>query len=84
MGGNFEKYLIDQDGYVVKHFSCTVLNYDIEKTLKESLLEAGVTATMGEGRTMEVFNEEYQTVCKEIEKLLAGSKSPLNPSLVKL
>jgi glutathione peroxidase-family protein len=84
MGGNFEKYLIDQDGYVVKHFSCTVLNYDIEKTLKESLLEAGMTPTMGEGRTMEVFNEEYQTVCKEIEKLLAGSKSPLNSSLVKL
>lgn len=84
MGGNFEKYLIDIDGYVVKHFACTVLNYDIEKTLKESLLEAGITPTMGEGRTMEVFNEEYQTVCKEIEKLLAGSKSPLNPSLVKL
>jgi len=84
MGGNFEKYLIDQDGYVVKHFACTVLNYDIEKTLKESLIEAGITPTMGEGRTMEVFNEEYQTVCKEIEKLLAGSKSPLNPSLVKL
>jgi glutathione peroxidase-family protein len=84
MGGNFEKYLIDRDGYVVKHFQCTVLNYDIEKTLKESLIEAGTPAEMGEGRTMEVFNEEYQTICKEIEKLIAGAVSPLNPSLVKI
>lgn len=84
MGGNFEKYLIDSDGYVVKHFACTTLNYDIEKTLKDSLIEQGIPATMGEGRTMEVFNEEYATVCKEIEKLIAGAKSPLNPSLVKL
>lgn len=84
MGGNFEKYLIDRDGYVVKHFQCTVLNYDIEKTLKDSLIEAGTPAKMGEGRTMEVFNEEYQTICKEIEKLIAGAVSPLNPSLVKI
>jgi glutathione peroxidase-family protein len=84
MGGNFEKYLIDSDGYVFKHFSCTTLNYDIEKTLKESLIEAGTPAIMGEGRTMEVFNEEYQTICKEIERLIVGAKSPLNPSLVKI
>lgn len=81
MGGNFEKYLIDSDGYVVKHFACTTLNYDIEKTLKESLIEAGTPAEMGEGRTMEVFNEEYAVVCREIEKLLAGAKSPLNKEL---
>lgn len=84
MGGNFEKYLIDKDGYVVKHFACTTLNYDIEKTLKESLIEAGEPAKMGEGRTMEVFNEEYETICKEIEKLIAGAKSPLNPALIKI
>jgi glutathione peroxidase-family protein len=84
MGGNFEKYLVDKDGYVVKHFPCTTLNYDIEKTLKESLIAAGTPAEMGEGRTMEVFNEEYATICKEIEKLIAGAKSPLNPSLVKI
>lgn len=84
MGGNFEKYLIDSDGYVVKHFACTTLNYDIEKTLKESLIAAGTPASLGEGRTMEVFNEEYSFVCSEIEKLIAGARSPLNQLLVKL
>lgn len=84
MGGNFEKYLIDSEGYVVKHFACTTLNYDIEKTLKESLIEAGTPALMGDGRTMEVFNEEYSVICSEIEKLLAGAKSPLNKSLVNI
>ena len=84
MGGNFEKYLIDKDGYAVKHFMCTTLNYDIEKTLKESLIAAGTLAQMGEGRTMEVFNEEYAFICNEIEKCIAGAKSPLNPSLIKL
>lgn len=84
MGGNFEKYLIDSDGYVVKHFTCTTLNYDIEKTLKESMNTEGIPVTMGEGRTMEVFNEEYSFICSEIEKVIAGSKSSVNPLLVKL
>jgi len=80
MGGNFEKYLVDKDGYVVKHFSCTVLNYDIEKTLKDSLIEAGIPAQMGEGRTAEVFTEEFSVVCREIEKLISGDISPINPN----
>jgi glutathione peroxidase-family protein len=80
MGGNYEKYLVDRDGYVVKHFACTTLNYDIEKTLKESLIEQGQPAKMGEGRTMEIFNEEYSFICNEIEKLIAGAKSPINPT----
>jgi glutathione peroxidase-family protein len=80
MGGNFEKYLIDKDGYVVKHFSCTTLNYDVEKTLKEDLIAKGNPAVMGKGRTPEVFDEEYTLICKEIEKLIAGNKSPLNPT----
>jgi glutathione peroxidase-family protein len=80
MGGNFEKYLIDKDGYVVKHFACTTLNYDIEKTLKDKLILEGKPASMGEGRTMEVFNEEYSLICSEIEKLIAGAKSPINPA----
>ena len=79
MGGNFEKYLVDKDGYVVKHFACTTLNYDIEKTLKESLIEAGTPAQMGEGRSPEVFAEEYLVVCAEIEKLISGDLSPINP-----
>lgn len=84
MGGNFEKYLIDSDGYVVKHFTCTTLNYDIEKTLKDSMTAEGIPVTMGEGRTMEVFNEEYSFICSEIEKVIAGAKSPINSLLVKI
>ncbi len=77
-GGNFEKYLIDKDGYVADWFSCTVLNYDIENTLKEELLAKGTPAAMGEGRTPEVFDEEYALVQQKIEKLLAGDKSLIN------
>jgi glutathione peroxidase-family protein len=80
-GGNFEKYLIDRDGYVVMHFKCTALNYDIEKTLKESLLEAGKEAVMGEGRTVEVFEEEFAFVSSQIERLISGEKSILNPEV---
>lgn len=77
-GGNFEKYLIDRDGYVANWFQCTVLNYDIEKTLKEDLISNGPPASMGEGRTTEVFNEEYNLVQREIERLIAGDKSLIN------
>jgi glutathione peroxidase-family protein len=78
-GGNFEKYLIDKDGYVANWFQCTVLNYDIEKTLKEDMIAKGTPAAMGEGRTPEVFAEEYSLVCAEIEKLISGDLSPINP-----
>lgn len=77
-GGNFEKYLIDKDGYIANWFQCTVLNYDIEKTLKEDLISKGTPAAMGEGRTPEVFEEEYALVQQEIEKLIAGDKSLIN------
>jgi hypothetical protein len=33
---------------------------------------------MGEGRTPEVFEEEYNLVQQEIEKLIAGDKSLIN------
>lgn len=81
MGGNFEKYLIDKDGYVVKHFACTTLNYDVEKTLKDSLIAEGRTPKMGKGRTPEVFDEEFAFISKEIEKVIAGEKSPINPNV---
>jgi glutathione peroxidase-family protein len=79
-GGNFEKYLIDKDGFVSNWFQCTVLNYDIEKTLKEDLMSKEIPYAMGEGRTPEVFEEEYNLVQQEIEKLIAGSKSIINPN----
>jgi glutathione peroxidase-family protein len=82
MGGNFEKYLIDRDGYVIKHFANTVLNYDIEKTLKERMIAEGqVNLDQHKDRTPEMFPEEYALVCSEIEKAIAGARSPLNPLL---
>jgi glutathione peroxidase len=85
MGGNYEKYLIDRDGYVIKHFENSVLNYDVEKTYKETLIAEGVhNPSQGFGRTTEIFNEEYAFVCSEIEKAIAGAKSALNPSLAKV
>ena len=82
MGGNYEKYLIDRDGYVMKHFTCTVLNYDIEKTLKEFMISQGQKPLMGEDRSTEIFEEEFAFVCSEIEKAIAGARSALNPALV--
>jgi glutathione peroxidase len=86
MGGNYEKYLIDKDGYVIKHFPNTSLNYDVEKTFKESLIAEGHSGPFEQhgGRTIETFNEEYNFVCSEIEKAIAGARSPLNTSLVKV
>lgn len=82
MGGNYEKYLIDRDGYVMKHFVNGVLNYDVEKTYKESLIAQGqMKPQQHESRTTEIFNEEYAFVCSEIEKALAGATSDLNPVL---
>lgn len=82
MGGNFEKYLIDRDGYVIKHFANTVLNYDVEKTYKEFLISQGhKNPGQHDDRTPEMFPEEYAFVCSEIEKALAGAKSALNPAL---
>lgn len=80
MGGNYEKYLVDKDGYVVKHYQCTVLNYDIEKTLKDSLIEQGIKPTLGLGRSQKIFDEEFEVVCKDIEDLINGKKSVINPS----
>jgi glutathione peroxidase-family protein len=79
MGGNYEKYLIDKDGYVYKHYPCTVLNYDIEKTLKESLEKEGKSASLGEHRSQEVFEEEYSLFCQDIENLISGKRSIINP-----
>jgi glutathione peroxidase-family protein len=77
MGGNFEKYLIDKDGYVHKHYSCTTLNWDIEKTLKEVSFNSGP----GPGRSRKVFEEEWSVICQDIEELIAGKRSIVNPAL---
>lgn len=80
MGGNYEKYLVDKDGYVAKHYACTVLNYDVEKTLKETLTEAGMPISAGMGRSRKVFEEEYAVISQHIEELINGTKSVINPN----
>jgi len=79
-GGNFEKYIIDKDGYIAKWFQCTVLNYDSEKGVKEAAERDGRTIGLGAGRSQKVFEEEYAVVCNLIEELIAGKKSLINPN----
>jgi glutathione peroxidase-family protein len=78
-GGNFEKYLVDRDGYVDKHYQCTVLNYDSEKGVKEAAAAAGNHIDVGPGRSMKIFEEEYAVICQHIEDLIAGKKALINP-----
>lgn len=82
MNCNFEKYLIDKDGYVVKHYACTTLNYDVERTLKEDLLEKGILAKMGPDRSDAIFQEENAVIRDHIKRLMDGEKSFINPNYV--
>jgi glutathione peroxidase-family protein len=79
-GGNFEKYIIDRDGYIAKWLQCTVLNYDSEKGVKEAAEKSGAVIGVGPGRSQKIFEEEYAVVCGIIEELIAGKKSLINPS----
>jgi len=78
-GGNFEKYLVDRDGFVDKHYQCTVLNYDSERGVKEAAEREGRPIDVGPGRSLKIFQEEYDVICKHIEELIAGKKSLINP-----
>jgi glutathione peroxidase len=82
MNANFEKYLIDKDGYVVKHYPATTLNWDVERTLKEDLIAQGANPTMGPDRSEYIFNEENAVIRDHIERLMAGERSRINPNLV--
>jgi len=80
MGGNFEKYLVDKDGYVDKHFQCTVLNWDSEATVKEMAAKEGREIGIGMGRSKKIFDEEWTVVCQSIEELMMGRRSFVNPA----
>ena len=82
MNANFEKYLIDKDGYVVKHYPATTLNWDVERTLKEDLAAQGIDAKMGPDRSEYIFNEEDAVIRDHIQRLMAGERSRINPNLV--
>jgi glutathione peroxidase-family protein len=79
MGGNFEKYLVDKDGFVSKHYQCTILNKDSEKTVKEMAEVSGADIGVGLGRSKKIFEEEWSVICQDIEELIAGKKSIINP-----
>lgn len=66
MGGNFEKFLVDRDGKVVKRFhNSTLLDYYYEN------VEAGITESMENHEHPPLTAKEaYDLICSEIEKLL--------------
>ena len=66
MGGNFEKFLVDRDGNVVKRFH----NYMLLDYYKDNV-EAGITEPMENRENPPLTSEEaYDLICSEIEKLL--------------
>jgi len=81
-GGNFEKYLVDRDGYVDKWYQCTTLNYDSERGVKEAAEREGRPIDVGPGRSQKIFEEEWDVICSHIEALIAGKKSVINPASV--
>ena len=59
MFGNFEKYLVNRDGYVVKHFvNGTLINYSAENGANGSPVQAGTD------------EEEFNNISRAIEELL--------------
>lgn len=74
MHGNFEKYLIDKDGHVIKHFHCTALNTDVEASLKRE----NPNATLNTSITPEIVEEEFRVICEAIESAINGEKSVLS------
>lgn len=73
MFGNFEKYLVDRDGFVIKHFPCSVLNCSSEKTLTAEKAAAGETIGRNPELTDEIVEEEFRVVCESIEQAIAGT-----------
>jgi glutathione peroxidase-family protein len=78
MFGNFEKYLVDREGFLIKHFACSVLNCGSEKTLTAEKIAAGQNIGRNPELTDEIIEEEFKVVCETIEEALAGKKSSLN------
>lgn len=78
-GGNFEKYIVDRDGYVAKWYQCTVLNYDSEKGVKEQAAKEGRPIDIGPGRSRKIWQEEFDVICQMIEGLIDGKRSLINP-----
>jgi glutathione peroxidase-family protein len=69
MAANFEKYLVDKDGFVIAHYTPSVLQLDVEKTLKDQLLEEwGLEmGDLGAERSRREHNAELEALEKGIE-----------------
>lgn len=78
MFGNFEKYLVDRDGFVIRHFTCSILNCGSEKTLTAEKSSAGEVIGRNPELTDEIIEEEFRVVCEAIEQAISGVKSQLN------
>jgi len=73
MFGNFEKYLVDKEGFLIKHFTCSILNCGGEKSLsREKNIQRNPELTD------EIIEEEFNVVCKAIEEAISGKISPIN------
>lgn len=81
MSGNFEKYLVDRDGYVAKHIAASVLNYDHEKTVAESHADNYEPLVLPQGRSSKIFDEEFEVVKGFIKELIDGQMSDINPKI---
>lgn len=66
MGGNFEKFLIDREGNVVKRFQ----NYTLLDYYYESVKEGKVEPMENADTPPLTSKEAYDYICSEIEKLL--------------
>jgi glutathione peroxidase len=75
MFGNFEKYLVDREGFLIKHFACSVLNCGSEKTLTAEKIASGEKISRNPELTDEIVEEEFRVVCETIEKALSVKKS---------
>lgn len=72
MFGNFEKYLVDRDGFLVKHFTCSILNCGSEKTLTAERAQSGQSIGRNPELTDEIVEEEWNVVCQAIEDVISG------------
>ncbi len=65
MGGNFEKFLVDRDGKVVKRFpNFTLLDYYYDN------VEKGIVVLNEHDYEPLTAEQAYEQICSEIEKLL--------------
>lgn len=66
MGGNFEKFLVDRDGNLIKRFhNYTLLDYYYDN------VQEGIVDLMENQETSPLTSKEaYELICSEIEKLL--------------